>query len=66
MIVGFPGETEEEFAQTYEFIKDIAFSELHVFPYSKRSGTKAAQMPNQVNELVKTLRVNELLTLSNF
>lgn len=65
VIVGFPGETEEEFAETYKFIKEIAFSELHVFPYSRRSGTKAAKMPNQINEFVKAMRVNELLTLSN-
>lgn len=65
VIVGFPGETEEEFQETYEFIKRVGFTELHVFPYSKRSGTKAAKMTNQVPEYIKTLRVNELLSLSN-
>ena len=43
MIVGFPGETEEEFMETYNFIKEHKFSELHVFPYSKRTGTPAAK-----------------------
>ncbi len=65
VIVGFPGETEKEFKETYEFIRKIGFSELHVFPYSKRTGTKAAQMPNHVLEIVKGMRVNELLALSN-
>jgi threonylcarbamoyladenosine tRNA methylthiotransferase MtaB len=65
VVVGFPGETNEEFTETYNFIKNIGFSELHVFPYSRRSGTKAAKMPNQVSEVTKSIRVNELLTLSN-
>ena len=43
VIVGFPGETEEEFMETYNFIKEHKFSELHVFPYSKRTGTPAAE-----------------------
>jgi len=65
IIVGFPGETEKEFKEAYDFIKEIAFSELHVFPYSRRSGTKAAKMSNQINKVVKSFRVNELLSLSN-
>lgn len=65
VIVGFPGETIEEFNETYNFIKEISFSELHVFPYSRRSGTKAAKMPNQINEAIKIMRVNELISLSN-
>ncbi|QVK19448.1 tRNA (N(6)-L-threonylcarbamoyladenosine(37)-C(2))-methylthiotransferase MtaB [Mycoplasmatota bacterium] len=64
VIVGFPGETENEFKETYDFIKKVGFSELHVFPYSKRSGTRAAKMALQVSEIVKTMRVNELLALS--
>ncbi len=50
VIVGFPGETEEEFMETYDFINKHKFSELHVFPYSKRTGTPAARMDNQVDE----------------
>jgi threonylcarbamoyladenosine tRNA methylthiotransferase MtaB len=65
VIVGFPGETDEEFNQTKAFIKRIGFSELHVFPYSPRMGTKAAKMSNQVPNIVKSMRVNELLALSN-
>ncbi|MDF2699590.1 MAG: tRNA ((6)-L-threonylcarbamoyladenosine(37)-C(2))-methylthiotransferase MtaB [Haloplasmataceae bacterium] len=65
VVVGFPGETEEEFKETYEFIKKVGFSELHVFPYSKRTGTVAARMKNQVSDIIKSMRVNELLSLSN-
>ena len=64
VIVGFPGETEEEFMETYNFIKDHRFSELHVFPYSKRTGTPAARMEDQVEEDVKNDRVHRLITLS--
>jgi len=65
VIVGFPGETEEEFMETYNFIKDHQFSELHVFPYSKRTGTPAARMEDQVDEDVKNERVHRLIALSN-
>lgn len=65
VIVGFPQETEEEFKETYDFIKKIGYSELHVFPYSKRSHTPAALMPNQVDERIKNERVKELIDLSN-
>ena len=65
VIVGFPGETEEEFMETYNFIKDHEFSELHVFPYSKRTGTPAARMTDQVDENVKNDRVHRLITLSD-
>ncbi|QHC04821.1 tRNA (N(6)-L-threonylcarbamoyladenosine(37)-C(2))-methylthiotransferase MtaB [Anoxybacillus sp. PDR2] len=65
IIVGFPGETEEEFMETYEFIRDHQFSELHVFPYSKRTGTPAARMPDQVDEEVKNERVHRLIALSD-
>ncbi|MEI4769498.1 tRNA (N(6)-L-threonylcarbamoyladenosine(37)-C(2))-methylthiotransferase MtaB [Psychrobacillus sp. FJAT-51614] len=65
VIVGFPGETEEEFMETYDFIRDQKFSELHVFPYSKRTGTPAARMENQVDEEVKNERVHRLITLND-
>ncbi|NMH74982.1 tRNA (N(6)-L-threonylcarbamoyladenosine(37)-C(2))-methylthiotransferase MtaB [Bacillus sp. RO2] len=65
VIVGFPGETEEEFMETYNFIKEHKFSELHVFPYSKRTGTPAARMTDQVDEEVKNERVHRLIALSD-
>jgi threonylcarbamoyladenosine tRNA methylthiotransferase MtaB len=65
VIVGFPGETEEEFMETYRFIEQHKFMELHVFPYSKRTGTPAAKMENQVPEDVKNERVHKLITLSD-
>ncbi|SFQ75823.1 threonylcarbamoyladenosine tRNA methylthiotransferase MtaB [Psychrobacillus psychrotolerans] len=65
VIVGFPGETEEEFMETFNFIRDQKFSELHVFPYSKRTGTPAARMENQVDEHVKNERVHRLITLND-
>ncbi|MFB7138587.1 tRNA (N(6)-L-threonylcarbamoyladenosine(37)-C(2))-methylthiotransferase MtaB [Gottfriedia sp. NPDC056225] len=65
VIVGFPGETEEEFMETYNFILDNKFSELHVFPYSKRTGTPAARMEDQVDEEIKNQRVHRLIELSN-
>ncbi|WP_064091443.1 tRNA (N(6)-L-threonylcarbamoyladenosine(37)-C(2))-methylthiotransferase MtaB [Rossellomorea aquimaris] len=65
VIVGFPGETEEEFMETYNFINEHKFSELHVFPYSKRTGTPAARMDDQVDEEVKNERVHRLIGLSN-
>ena len=65
IIVGFPGETEEEFMQTYEFLKAIKFYKMHVFPYSIRKGTKAAQMPNQVDGTEKERRSKILIELSN-
>lgn len=64
VIVGFPYETEEYFNETKEFVRKIGFSKLHVFPYSKRRGTKAALMP-QVEESLKKQRTTELLKLSN-
>ncbi len=63
VIVGFPGETEEEFAESKAFVDKVDFYETHIFKYSKREGTKAAVMPHQVPEQVKTLRSNELLQL---
>jgi threonylcarbamoyladenosine tRNA methylthiotransferase MtaB len=65
VIVGFPGESEEEFMETYNFINDHKFSELHVFPYSKRTGTPAARMEDQVDEEVKNDRVHRLISLSD-
>ena len=65
IIVGFPGETEEEFNQTYEFLKEINFYKMHVFPYSIRQGTKAAEMPNQVDGAEKETRSKVLIELSN-
>ena len=65
VIVGFPGETEEEFEETKEFLKKIHFYEMHVFKYSKREGTKAAVMEHQVPEQVKTERSAQLLELEH-
>lgn len=65
VIVGFPGETEVEFMETYNFIKKHKFSELHVFPYSKRTGTPAARMEDQIDEEIKNERVHRLITLSD-
>ncbi len=65
VIVGFPGETEDEFQETYDFIAKHKFSELHVFPYSKRTGTPAARMDDQIDEDVKNDRVHRLIELSD-
>lgn len=64
VIVGFPGETDELFNETVQTIKDIKFTKLHVFPYSKREGTVAASMKNQVDGNIKKERVKILLSLS--
>lgn len=64
VIVGFPGETEEEFQETVEFLKKIRLYETHVFKYSKRKGTRAAEMPDQVSEQVKAERSDVLLALN--
>lgn len=64
VIVGFPGETDEMFRNGYRFMEQMQFSEMHVFPYSKRSGTPAARMEDQVDEEVKHARVHELIDLS--
>lgn len=63
VIVGFPGETEEEFKETKDFLQKTGFYEMHIFKYSKRKGTPAAVMEGQVPEAVKALRSNELLEL---
>ena len=64
VIVGFPGETDEMFRNGYNLMKKIGFSEMHVFPYSKRTGTPAARMEDQVDEDIKNARVHELIELS--
>ena len=65
IIVGFPGETEEEFDTTYKNLQVINFYKMHVFKYSKRNGTKAAEMPNQVEGNIQEERSKKLLELSN-
>ena len=65
IIVGFPGETEEEFNNTYEFLKKVAFYKMHIFKYSQRKGTKAAVMPNQIDGTIKEERSRKLINLSN-
>lgn len=64
VIVGFPGETEEEFRETESFVEKIRFYEMHIFKYSKREGTVAAKMPDQIPEQVKTERSNRLLEIT--
>lgn len=63
VIVGFPGETEEEFQKSKEFIEQVSFYETHIFKYSRREGTRAAVMENQVPEEIKSRRSSELLEL---
>ena len=63
VIVGFPGETEEEFEKSRDFIDKVNFYETHIFKYSRRQGTKAAEMKDQVPEPVKTERSNQLIAL---
>ena len=65
VIVGFPGETDAEFNETYEFLKDIKFYKMHIFKYSPRKGTKAAVMPNQIDGNVKEERSKKLIELSD-
>ena len=65
IIVGFPGETEEEFNTTYEFLKRIKFYKMHIFKYSQRRGTRAAVMPNQIDGKIKEERSRKLIELSN-
>lgn len=65
IIVGFPGETEEEFNKTYNFLKEINFYKMHIFKYSPRKGTKAAIMRNQVDGNIKEIRSQKLIELSN-
>ena len=65
IIVGFPGETEEECEATVKYVDDIEFAELHVFAYSKRAGTKAATMPGQITNAVKKERSSRLIAMGN-
>ena len=63
IIVGFPGETEEDFKKTYDFVKDIGFSRIHVFKYSPRKGTPASKYENQVHGSIKSDRSERLIKL---
>jgi len=63
VIVGFPGESENDFLESYSFIKDMALSKLHVFPYSRKKGTKASAMPEQISPEIKKDRLNRMLAL---
>lgn len=65
VIVGFPGETEEEFAQTKAYLEHIHFYEMHIFKYSKRKGTRAAVMPDQIDEQIKAARSEKLIALGH-
>ena len=65
VIAGFVGETEAEHAQTKAFLQEIGFARIHVFPYSRRSGTKAAEMPGHLPKRVKDARAKELIALGN-
>ncbi|UCH43850.1 MAG: tRNA (N(6)-L-threonylcarbamoyladenosine(37)-C(2))-methylthiotransferase MtaB [Dehalococcoidales bacterium] len=64
VITGFPGETDAEFAESYQLCQQLAFARIHVFPYSPRSGTKAARLPDQVDHLGKKQRAQQMLTLA--
>ena len=65
IMVGFPGETEEEFLQSLEFAKEISFSKVHVFAYSQRPGTKACNAPNQITKKVKETRSKQMMHVTN-
>ena len=64
IIVGFPGETESEWQESLTFIEDIGFSHLHIFPYSARAGTRAAELPNQIDTPLKKSRSRDLHVLA--
>ena len=63
VIVGFPGETNQEFENTYEYLKDLGLTQMHIFKYSPRKGTPASEMENQIDPQVKQLRSDRLLNL---
>ena len=65
VIVGFPGETEEKFEQTKAYLERIHFYEMHIFKYSKRKGTRAAVMPDQIDEQIKAARSEKLIALGH-
>lgn len=65
VMVGFPGETEEDFNKSVEFVLAVGFAKVHVFAYSKRKGTKAAEMPNQIDQAIKERRSNYMIQKTN-
>ena len=65
VLVGFPGESEEEFLQTLSFCEEVGFAKMHIFPYSKRAGTAAARMPGQLSRAVKTERARLMAQLDD-
>ena len=65
VITGFPGETEAEFAETLDFVQDVALARIHVFPYSRRKGTVADAMPDQVDEATRRIRTKKLIEIGN-
>ena len=65
LILGFPGETDKEYIETLDTLNKINFTKIHTFPYSKRSGTKAASMPNQIDGITKKCRVKEVINISD-
>lgn len=65
VMVGFAGETDDEFTQSLEFVKEISFAKVHVFPYSQREGTAAAKAPNQVDNSVKSMRSKRMIEVTN-
>jgi len=65
IMTGFAGETDEEFEKTYEFVKKVDFADAHIFKYSIRKGTKAANMPNQISPHIKEQRSKRLISLIN-
>ena len=65
IIVGFPDETEYDFEECMNFVKEVEFAKIHVFPYSPKTGTKAAEYPNQISSEVKSIRSKQMITKSN-
>ena len=65
VIAGFPGETEQEHRETMAFLRQVGFARLHVFPYSRRPGTKAAAMPGQLTRQEKARRARELIAIGD-
>ena len=65
IIVGFPGESEEEFNKSYQFVEEIAFSQIHVFKYSPRNGTPAAKMKSQIAPEIKKKEAERMIQLAN-
>ncbi|MDO4549394.1 MAG: radical SAM protein, partial [Clostridia bacterium] len=65
VIAGFPGETDEEAIETEEFVREVGFAKLHVFPYSRRAGTVADKLPGQIDEKIKRDRCQRLITIGN-